>query len=274
MNAIPTVRLNDGSSIPQLGFGTFRVDDADAETAVTEGLRAGYRHIDTAAIYENEAGVGRAIAASGIPREELYITTKLWNDKHSASDARIGITDSLRLLGLEYVDLYLIHWPATIKYGDSFIKAWDALQDFKAEGLTKAIGVSNFHPHHLDLLNGAVPAINQIELHPSLTQEPLRAELSRRGITVEAWTPLGKGRDLTDERVTSIAADLGVRPAQVVLRWHLQQGIVAIPKTVTPARMVENLDVFGFELTDDQIASITSMNADRRVGSDPDTAEF
>jgi len=271
---IPAVTLADGKTIPQLGFGTFLVPPDDAERVTSDALAAGYRHIDTAAVYENEAGVGAAIAASGIPRDQLFVTTKLWNDSHKPDRARAGINASLEKLGLDHVDLYLIHWPATVKYGDSYIAAWDALQEFKREGLATSIGVSNFEPEHLDALNGETPVVNQVELHPSFSQVPLRHEMARRGIVVEAWSPLNRGADLGNETVAGIAAATGHTPAQVVLRWHIQSGWVVIPKSVTPNRITENLGVFDFALTDDQMAAIDALNRDARRGSNPATADF
>ncbi|MGI5950937.1 MAG: aldo/keto reductase [Brooklawnia sp.] len=274
MNSIPNLTLTDGNQIPQLGFGTWQVPDAEAETAVNLALEAGYRHIDTAAIYGNEAGVGRALANADLPRNELFITTKLWNDAHLASDARRGIELSLEKLGLDQIDLYLIHWPATVKYGEAYIEAWDAMQEFKAEGLVRSIGVSNFLPHHLDKLNGEVPVVDQIEVHPTLTQTALRTELVARQIAIESWSPLGSGDDLGNSVVTKIAAEMGRSTAQVIIRWHLQHGLIVLPKSVTPHRIVENTNVFDFELDDSQMAEIDALDADNRRGSHPDTATF
>ena len=271
---IPTLTLADGKTIPQLGFGTFKVSPDDAERVTSDALAAGYRHIDTAAVYDNESDVGAAIAASGIPRDQLFVTTKLWNDSHKPDRARAAINASLERLGLDHVDLYLIHWPAPVKYGDSYIAAWDALQEFKREGLATSIGVSNFSPEHLDALRGETPVVNQVELHPSFTQVPLREEMARRGIVIESWSPLGRGADLGNPAVTGIADATGHTPAQVVIRWHIQSGLVVIPKSVTPARIVENLRVFDFTLTPDQTAAIDALNRDARIGSDPSTAEF
>ncbi|MDR2619843.1 MAG: aldo/keto reductase [Propionibacteriaceae bacterium] len=271
---VPFTTLNDGVQIPQLGFGTFKIPPEDTERAVTEALSIGYRHIDTAAIYGNEEGVGKAIAASGLKRDEIFLTTKLWNDMHPRGLARVAISTSLEKLGLDYLDLYLIHWPAPVKYGDSYIEAWDALQEFQAEGLTRSIGVSNFNVEHLDAISGTVPSVNQVELHPTLTQNALRAELAYRGIACEAWSPLGRGADLSDATIIQIAADTERTPAQVIIRWHLQLGHIVIPKSVTPARIAENLDVFNFELTDAQVEAITALDRDARSGSNPALAEF
>jgi len=272
--ASPSLTLNDGHAIPQLGFGTFKVPPDDAERVVSQALEAGYRHIDTASMYENERGVGAAIAASGIPRDELFVTTKLWNNAHEPDKARASVNASLERLGLDRVDLYLIHWPATVAYGDAYIDAWDALQDFQRDGLTTSIGVSNFNPEHLDALRGAVPAVNQVELHPTFSQVALRDEMARRGIVVASWSPLGRGRDLADPVVAGIASDVERTAAQVVIRWHLQHGLVVIPKSSTRARMAENADVFGFSLTSDQMAAIDALNRDQRYGGDPLTADF
>ncbi|HSN44609.1 MAG TPA: aldo/keto reductase [Propionibacteriaceae bacterium] len=272
--SVPTVTLNDGVAIPQLGFGVWQVSTDEIVASVATALEVGYRHIDTAAIYGNEEGVGQAIKESGIPRDELFITTKLWNSEHKTADARAAIETSLAKLGLDHLDLYLIHWPATVKYGDDYIEAWDAMQAFRAEGLSRSIGVSNFHAQHLDALNGAVPSVDQIELHPTFNQAPLAAELATRGITVEAWSPLGQSVDLDHPEIVKIADALGVTPAQVIIRWHLQIGNVVIPKSVTPARIAANFDVFGFELDWDQIAAISRLDAGNRLGANPVTADF
>lgn len=274
---VPTLTLNDGHTIPQLGFGVFKVDPAETERAVSAALEAGYRHIDTAAVYRNEAGVGRAIAASGIPRDELFITTKLWNSEQGAATSRGAIETSLETLGLDYVNLYLIHWPRPDL--DRYVETFQQLEQFKAEGLTRSIGVSNFHQPHLERIlaeTDTVPAVNQIELHPAFAQRALREFGESRGILTEAWGPLGQGKyDLFGEKaVADAAAAHGVTPAQVVIRWHLQQGIIVFPKSSTPARIAENFDVFGFELTADEVAAIDALDRGQRVGADPDTATF
>lgn len=274
MSQVPTITLADGKTVPQLGFGTWQTDDATAQRAVSTALEVGYRHIDTAAIYQNERGVGAAIAASGLAREEIFLTTKLWNNQHSTADARVGIEASLERLGLDRIDLFLIHWPATVRYGDLYIDAWDALQTFKAEGLVTSIGVSNFLPEHLDRLNGETPVVDQIEVHPSFAQTGLRAQLAERGIHVMSYSPLGRQADLTDPRVLAIAEQTGHTPAQVVLRWHLQKGLIPVPKSVTAQRIAENFDLFGFELSAEQLASIDTVDSDNRLGSDPMTADF
>jgi len=271
---IPSATMADGKPIPQLGFGTYLVPPDDAERVVAIALQVGYRHIDTAALYGNESNVGVAIAQSGIPRDELFITTKLWNDQHDPDKARVAINASLEKLGLDHVDLYLIHWPSPRVYGDSYVAAWDELQEFKREGLATSIGVSNFNPAHLDKLRGETPAVNQVELHPSFTQVPLRDEMARRGILIESWSPLGRGSDLKSDTVAQIAADTAHTPAQVVIRWHLQHGFVVIPKSVNRARIEDNVVVFDFELTQAQMDAIDGLNRDDRHGADPVTADF
>lgn len=265
---VPNITLNDGATIPQLGFGTWQVADDVAEKSVSTALETGYRHIDTAAIYGNEKGVGRAIAASGIAREELFVTTKLWNDKHLRADARRALETSLTKLGLDHVDLYLIHWPSA-KHPGQFVEAWDAMQTFQHEGLVRSIGVSNFNQEHLDALNGATPAINQIEMHPTFAQAGYRESLLEQGIRPEAWSPLGMAKDLANPVIETIAKELGRTPAQVIIRWHLQLGTVVIPKSVTPERIAANFDVFDFQLSPDQMARINGLDAGVRLGGDP-----
>ncbi|GAB2555567.1 aldo/keto reductase [Kribbella endophytica] len=269
---IPTVTLNNGVEMPQLGFGVFQVPDDETTAAVTAALQAGYRSIDTAAAYQNEAGVAKALADSGIERSDLFVTTKLWNADQGYDETLAAFERSRKLLGLEYVDLYLIHWPAPAlgKYVDS----WRALEKLSADGLVRAIGVSNFQPAHLDTLAetaSIVPAVNQIELHPYLQQTEVRAYDEEHGIATEAWSPLAKGGSLLGEpSVQAIAEKLGRTAAQVVLRWHLQLGNIVIPKSVTPARIAENLDVFGFELTDADLAELAKLERDERTGPHPD----
>lgn len=268
------ISLADGNKIPQIGLGTWQIPKEDAASVVRTAIEAGYRHIDAAAIYGNEVSVGQGIRDSGVPRDELFITTKLWNNQHETAEARRGVEQSLERLGLDRIDLYLIHWPATVKYGDTYIQAWDALQEFKAEGLVTSIGVSNFHKQHLDAISGETPVVNQIELHPTFAQRELRAELDRRGIQVESWSPLGSGADLGSPEIAKIAAELGKSVAQVIIRWHIEQGLVVLPKSVTPSRIAENFDVFDFELTSEQMAAINALDAGNRVGSAPETADF
>ncbi|MFJ8043514.1 aldo/keto reductase [Kitasatospora sp. NPDC096147] len=268
---VPTVKLNNGVEIPQLGFGVFQVPDQETTAAVTAALAAGYRSIDTAAIYGNEAGVGRALAASGLPRGELFVTTKLWNADQGYDATLRAFDASLAALGLDHLDLYLIHWPTPAR--DLYRDSWRAVERLAAEGRIRAAGVSNFQPAHLRrLLDTAelVPAVNQIELHPGLQQAELRAFHAEHGIVTEAWSPLAQGAVLADPAVTAIADRTGKSAAQVVLRWHLQLGNVVIPKSVTPARIRQNLDVFDFTLTGDEMAAIAGSDRDLRTGPHPD----
>ncbi|WP_405865808.1 MULTISPECIES: aldo/keto reductase [unclassified Streptomyces] len=269
---VPTVTLNNGVRIPQLGFGVFQVPDAETTAAVSSALEAGYRSIDTAAVYGNEAGVGTALASSGIAREELFITTKLWNEDQGYDATLRAFDASLAKLGLEYVDLYLIHWPTPAR--DLYRESWQAIEKLVADGRIRAAGVSNFQPAHLRRLleDGAlVPAVNQIELHPGLQQRELRALHTDLGIVTEAWSPLAQGAVLADPALTTIAETHGRSPAQVVLRWHLQLGNVVIPKSVTPARIRENIDVFDFALADEEMTAIAALDRGLRTGPDPDT---
>ncbi|MFF5504756.1 aldo/keto reductase [Streptomyces roseolus] len=270
-SATPTVKLNNGVEIPQLGFGVFQVADEATTAAVTAALDAGYRSVDTAAVYGNEAGVGRALAASGIPREELFVTTKLWNADQGYDATLRAFDASLAKLGLDYVDLYLIHWPTPAR--DLYRDSWRALERLAEEGRVRAAGVSNFQPEHLRrLLEDATltPVVNQIELHPALQQSELRACHGEHGIATEAWSPLAQGAVLDDPAITAIAAAHGKSPAQVVIRWHLQLGNVVIPKSVTPARIRANLDVFDFVLTDAEMTAIAGLDRGLRTGPHPD----
>jgi diketogulonate reductase-like aldo/keto reductase len=273
VSTLPEVTLNNGIRMPQLGFGVYKVPEDETQDVVASALEAGYRSIDTAALYRNEAGTGRAIAESGIPREELFVTTKLWNTDHGHDAALRAFDTSLSKLGLDYVDLYLIHWPLPAR--DLYVETWRALEKIHAEGRARAIGVSNFQPEHLRRLTeqtGTVPAVNQIELHPRLQQRELREFDAGLGIATEAWSPLGRGNGvLEDPAVTSIAERRGRTPAQVVLRWHLQLGNVVIPKSATPSRIRENLDVAGFELEADDMAAMETLETGQRVGPHPDT---
>jgi 2,5-diketo-D-gluconate reductase A len=267
----PLLTLNNGTTIPQLGFGVFKVDPAETTRIVTDALEVGYRHIDTAAIYGNEEGVGRAIADSGIPREELFVTTKLWNDRQT--DAENAFDESLAKLGLDYVDLYLIHWPTPQK--DTFVQAWTSLEKIYASGRAKAIGVSNFLVPHLQKLlaeTDVVPAVNQIELHPAHQQPEVTAFSREHGIEIEAWGPLGQGKYPLFElpEVADAAAAHGKTPAQVVIRWHLQTGNIVFPKSNRRERMQENFDVFDFELSADEVAAISSLEREGRVSAHPD----
>ncbi|MGW9379872.1 aldo/keto reductase [Streptomyces albidoflavus] len=271
MSKVPPIILNNGVQMPQLGFGVWQVPDDEAFTAVGAALDAGYRSIDTAAAYGNEEGTGKAIARSGIPREELFVTTKLWNSDHGYDAALRAFDSSLEKLGLDHVDLYLIHWPLPAR--DTAVDTYKALEKIYSEGRARAIGVSNFLPEHLERLIDAtsiIPAVNQIELHPHLQQRAAREYHDEQGITTEAWSPLGQGKGLLEvPAVVAIARKHNVTPAQVVLRWHVQLGNVAIPKSVTPSRIVENIDVFSFELDEEDMAAIRALNEDRRLGPDP-----
>ncbi|AYG02668.1 aldo/keto reductase [Gryllotalpicola protaetiae] len=270
MSTIPTITLNNGVSMPQLGFGVFQVPDDQAQQAVETALEAGYRSIDTAAIYGNERGVGRALAAAGLPRNEVFVTTKLWTDDLGAGRARTALEASLDRLGLERVDLYLIHWPAPAT--DAYLETWQEFAGLVETGLTRVIGVSNFLPEHLERvagLGGVIPAVNQIELHPALQNRETVAANAHHGIATEAWSPLAQGAVLDEQAVTQAAAAHRVTPAQVVLRWHLQHGNIVIPKSVTPARIAANLDVFSFDLTGEEIAGIDALERDGRTGPHP-----
>ena len=271
MPFVPTIKLNNGVEIPQLGFGVFQVPAEETTAAVTSALEAGYRSIDTAAAYGNERGVGEAIKASGLPRDELFVTTKLWNSAQGYDSALRAFDRSMDQLGLERLDLYLIHWP--VPAADKFVDTWKAFEKLHADGRVRAIGVSNFQPTHLRLLLDeglTVPAVNQIELHPALQQATLRAMHTEHGIATEAWSPLAQGEVLDAPEITKIAEKHGKSPAQVVLRWHLQLGNVVIPKSVTPKRIVENISVFDFELDGDDLAAIGGLDRGHRTGPDPD----
>lgn len=271
-NPVPTIELNDGNHIPQLGFGVFKVDPAETERIVTDALNAGYRHIDTAAIYGNEEGVGAAIAKSGIPRDELFITTKLWNTDQGTQSAYDAIDASLEKLGLDYVDLYLIHWPTPER--DLYVETWRALEQIKASGKARSIGVSNFLREHLQRLlteTETVPAVDQIELHPALQSRELTSYARLKGVEIEAWGPLGQGKyPLLDEpSVTAAAAVHGKTPAQVIIRWHLQHDNIVFPKSNSADRIAENFDVFDFELSDSEMGAIDALERDGRVGTHP-----
>ncbi|MFE7313048.1 aldo/keto reductase [Streptomyces sp. NPDC057555] len=273
MSTVPSITLNNDVTMPQLGYGVWQIPDEEAFTAVGHALEAGYRSVDTAAIYGNEEGTGRALAASGIAREELFVTTKLWNAEQGYDATLRAFDASLAKLGLEYVDLYLIHWPLPAR--DTYVDTYKAFEKIYAEGRAKAIGVSNFLPAHLERLLGEtsiVPAVNQIELHPQLQQAESRAFHAKHGIATEAWSPLGQGKGLlTDPTITKIAEKHGKTSAQVVLRWHLQVGNVVIPKSATPSRIRENFDVFGFELDGEDLSAVAGLDSGTRLGPDPAT---
>ncbi|MBM6581116.1 aldo/keto reductase [Microvirga sp. BT689] len=271
MPAIPTIRLNDGNAMPQVGFGVWRVSNAEAGSTIAEAVKAGYRSIDTASVYGNEEGVGEAIRAVPIPREELFITTKVWNDRQGYDSTLRAFEESLARLKLDHVDLYLIHWP--LVGSEAYLDTWRALIKLKQEGRAKSIGVSNFLVPHLQRVideTGVTPAVNQIELHPRFQQKELSAFHKANGIATECWSPLGQGRILTDETLAAIGRKYGKTPAQVILRWHLDNGFTVIPKSVTPSRIRENVDVFDFTLDADDRRAIEGLDsASGRVGPDP-----
>jgi 2,5-diketo-D-gluconate reductase A len=276
MTSVPHVSLSAGSTtidIPQLGFGVWQVPDADVTDAVTTALEVGYRSIDTAAAYENEDGVGRALARTDVPREEIFLTTKVWNDQQGHDATLRAFDASAKRLGQEVVDLYLIHWPVPAK--EAYVDTWRALLELRSQGRIRAAGVCNFQPAHLQRLldeTGELPALNQIELHPRLQQRELRAFHAQHGIVTEDWSPLASGGDLlADPVITGIAQRLSRTPAQVVLRWHVQLGHVVIPKSVTPSRIAENFQIFDFELEPGDLAAIEGMDRGERTGPDPDT---
>jgi 2,5-diketo-D-gluconate reductase A len=273
--AAPLVALNDGNAIPAVGFGVFQVQPADTQQVVSAALRAGYRHIDTAAAYRNERETGRAVAESDVPRDQLYVVTKLANPDQGYDNTLAAFDASMDRLGLDYLDLYLIHWPqpALNKFVDTF-KAFAHLRD---QGRIRSIGVSNFEPEYLTVLvdaTGVVPVVNQIELHPLLPQKELRKVHAQRGIATEAWAPLGRGALLNHPTITTVAEGCGRTPAQVLLRWHLQLGNIVIPKSVNPTRMASNFDLFDFELSADEMASICSLDDGTRLGPNPRTFSF
>ncbi|MCV7178169.1 aldo/keto reductase [Mycolicibacterium sphagni] len=287
-SSIPTVSLNDGTLIPALGFGTLAIqpdrkstpaNSATTADIVGQALRAGYRHIDTAQAYGTEAGVGRAIAESGIPRDQLYVTSKLANANHGPDEVRRSFEATLADLSLDQLDLFLIHWPLPTLYGGDYVSTWKALTEFVADGRLRSAGVSNFQPAHLDRIigeTGTAPAVNQFELHPYFANHVAREATTRYGIAVEAHSPLGHNREpLTDAMITRIADAHGKSAAQVILRWHMQHGVIAIPKSASPQRMTENVNVFDFELSGEEMAAIDGLDrgADGRVGPNPDTYE-
>ncbi len=273
---VPSLTLSNGNAIPQLGFGVWQVPSDEAESVVREAIRVGYRHIDTAKIYDNEAGVGRAVRGSGVERGELFVTTKLWNSEQGRDATLRAFDASLTRLGLDYVDLYLIHWPAPSK--DRYIETWNAMLEIQGSGRARSVGVSNFAPEHLDRLvkeTGVAPPINQIELHPRFAQKAHRAAHERLKIATESWSPLGQGKILSEPALRTLAAKHGKSVAQVILRWHLQHGFVVIPKSVTPSRIAENIDVFDFTLDAADMAAIDALDtAEGRIGPNPMTAKF
>jgi diketogulonate reductase-like aldo/keto reductase len=269
--AVPTVTLNNGSTIPQLGFGVFQVPPEDTSDVVAKALEVGYRHIDTAALYDNEEGVGAAVRASGLTRDEVFVTTKLGNPHQGAETGLAAFDTSLDKLGMDYVDLYLIHWPLPAR--DLYVETWQMMEKLYAEGRARAIGVSNFQPQHLRRLQAeatVLPAVNQVELHPTLAQTELREVHAQMGIATEAWAPIAKGAELDNPTIGEIAQRVGKSPAQVILRWHLQLGNIVFPKSVTPSRIEENFDLFDFELDDADMTSITALDSGNRTGPHPE----
>ncbi|GAA2548203.1 aldo/keto reductase [Winogradskya consettensis] len=273
---IPAITLNDGRTIPQLGFGVFQVPPEDTRAAVETAIEVGYRHIDTAEMYRNEKGVGEAIAASGLPREDFFITSKLNNGDHLLNDARLAFDATLKELDTDYVDLFLIHWPLPTLYGGDFVQTWRALEEFYHQGRARSIGVSNFTPHHLRRLRAETevrPAVNQVEIHPYLTNEEIRSYDRENEIATEAWSPIAQGAVLGDPVITEIAERAGKTPAQVVLRWHIQRGDIVFPKSKTPERVRENFAIFDFELSGGDVASISALDRGEkgRTGAHPET---
>jgi 2,5-diketo-D-gluconate reductase A len=266
--------LNNGKMIPQFGFGVFQIKPEDTAEAVSTALEAGYRHIDTAEMYGNEQQVGEAISRSGLDRAEVFVTSKLSNGSHRPEDARKAFGGTLDALGFDYIDLFLIHWPLPTRYDGDYVSTWKALEEFYREGRARSIGVSNFQPHHLRRLyqdSEITPAADQIELHPYLTQDDVRAFCAEHQIAVEAWSPTAQGQVLDDPTIVSIAGAVGKTPAQVVLRWHIERGHIVFPKSVTAARIRENIDIFDFELSGEDVEAISALNRNERTGPDPDT---
>jgi 2,5-diketo-D-gluconate reductase A len=277
--SVPTITLNNGTTIPQLGFGVFQVPPEKTAETVAQAFEVGYRHIDTAEMYQNEAGVGEAIRASDIPRDELYVTSKLNNGFHRPDDARRAFEETLTALGLDRIDLFLIHWPLPTLYDGDFVSTWRTLAEFVADGRATSIGVSNFQPAHLDRIvseTGVVPAVNQIEVHPYFTNEDARAASIRHGVEVEAWSPIAQGKVLDDEVISKIAAEHGKTASQVTLRWHLERGDIVFPKTMHQERMRENFDLFDFTLTRDEVDLISALDRGEagRNGPNPDTFDY
>ena len=277
--SVPALTLNDGNSIPQLGFGVYQIRPRETEAAVSQALEVGYRHIDTAQMYRNEEGVGAAIAASDLSRDEVFVTSKLNNGFHRPDDAHRTFDESLKALRTDYVDLFLIHWPLPTRYDGDFVSTWNTLIEFQADGRARSIGVSNFQVDHLARLaaeTSVVPAVNQIEVHPYFGNEEVRAAATAAGILTEAWSPIAQGAVLDDPVVTKIADRLGRTPSQVVLRWHVQRGDIVFPKTIQVDRMKENFAIFDFDLTDDDVAAITALDRGEagRRGPNPSTFDW
>jgi 2,5-diketo-D-gluconate reductase A len=273
MTPVPTVLLNNGRSIPQLGFGVFLVPPDETAQVTAQALRVGYRHIDTAEMYGNEKQVGQALTESGLKRDEVYVTSKLDNGYHEPDEARRAFDATLAALGIDQIDLFLIHWPLPTRYGGDFVSTWRTLEEFYRDGRARSIGVSNFHEHHLRRLfdeTDVVPAVNQIEVHPWLPQNELRAFCAEHRIAVEAWSPLARGALLDDPTISEIASRLRRTPAQVALRWHIERGDIVFPKSTRPERIAENFAIFDFSLDEDDVAAISALDCGRRIGPDPE----
>ena len=279
MSTVPSITLNDGNTIPQLGFGVFQIEPKDTVKAVSEALEIGYRHIDTAEMYGNEKEVGEAIRSSGVDRGEVFVTSKLSNGAHEPQDAREAFDRTLSELDFDYVDLFLIHWPLPMLYDGDFVSTWKTLEEFHSDGRARSIGVSNFQIEHLERLaseTDTVPAVNQIEVHPYLTNEVVRSYGQEHGIATEAWSPIAQGAVLEDPTISEIAEKVGKTPAQVVLRWHIQRSDIVFPKSVTPSRMKENFELFDFELGSEDMDAITTLDRgeEGRTGAHPDTFDY
>jgi len=279
VSTVPTIKLNDGASIPQLGFGVFQIDPDDTANAVKTALDIGYRHIDTAEMYQNEAGVGQGIRDAGVDRADVFVTSKLNNGFHEPDDARRAFDETLAKLQFDYVDLFLIHWPLPTLYDGDFVSTWRTLEEFKRDGRARSIGVSNFQIAHLERLANeteTVPAVNQIEVHPYFTNDEVRAYGQQHGIVTEAWSPIAQGKVLDDPMIVKIAEAAGKSPAQVVLRWHVQRGDVVFPKSVTRKRIEENFALFDFELSDADVSALTALDKGEagRTGPNPDEFDY
>ncbi|CAN5121749.1 aldo/keto reductase [soil metagenome] len=279
MSTVPPITLNDGTTIPQLGFGVYQIAPEEAAASVRTALEIGYRHIDTAEMYGNEKEVGQGVRDAGLQRGDVFITSKLNNGFHKPDDARRAFDGTLKALDSDYVDLFLIHWPLPTLYDGDFVSTWNVLEEFARDGRARSIGVSNFQPAHLDKLaagSSTVPAVNQIEVHPYLTNDEVRAYGQQHGIVTEAWSPIAQGKVLDDPAIVAVAEATGKTAAQVVLRWHIQRGDVVFPKSVTPDRMRENHDIFDFELSGDDMAAISSLDKGEagRTGPNPDTFDY